>query len=76
MNHMGVMYAYEIIFLCRGGSSNENEELYLLDVVTKSTQLEECKARAKSFILTMRVKNRNLKYGEFNIYCVKRCCKK
>ena len=70
------MYVYGIIFLCRGGSSNENKGLYLLDVVTKSTQLEECKARAKSFILTMRVKNHSLKYGELYIYYVKRCCKK
>ena len=72
---MEAMYVYWIILLCRSGSSNENEGLYLLYVVRKSTQSEECRARVKSFILTMWVRNHSLKYKELNIYYVERCKK-
>ena len=74
MNHMGAMYVYAIIFLCRGDNSNEKEMLYLLDVVKKSTQLEECRATTESFILTMWVRNHNLKYEELKSYYLETCC--
>ena len=68
------MYVYAIIFVCRGDNSNEKEMLYLLDVVKKSTQLEECRATTESFILTMWVRNHNLKYEELKSYYLETCC--
>ena len=75
MNHMGAICMYGIMLLCRGDNSNEKEGLYLLDVVKKSTQLEECRTRVKSFISTMWVENHSLKYEELKIYCLKTCKK-
>ena len=76
MNHMGAMYVYKIILLCKDSNSNENEGLYLLDVIKKSNQLEECRVRVKYFILTIWVRNHSLKYEELKIYYVETCCKK
>ena len=45
LNHMEAMYVYGIILLYKGGNSNEKEGFYLWDVVKKSTQLEEYRAR-------------------------------
>ena len=73
---MGALYVYVILLLCRCGMLNEKKGLYLLDVVKKSTQLEECRARAKSFTLTMWVIKQNFKYEELKIYFLETCCKK
>ena len=37
MEHMGAMYVYGIILLCKGSELNEKEDLHLLNVVKKST---------------------------------------
>ena len=73
MEHMRAMYVYGIILLCKGSELNEKEDLHLLNVVKKSTSLEECKGRAKSFILIIWVINHSLKYQELKICCVKTC---
>lgn len=48
----------------------------LLKKALKMNQLEECRARTKSFTLTMWVRNQNFKYEEFKIYFLETCCKK
>ena len=73
---MGAMYVYAIILLHKDGNSNKKERLYLLDVIKKSNQLEECRVRVKYFILTIWVRNHSLKYEELKIYYVETCCKK
>lgn len=74
MGKMEALYIYGIILFCRGGESNQEQGIKLLNAVKKSRKLEECRKRTRDFILSMWVRNPIVKPQELTINCHAEAC--
>ncbi|WJZ81565.1 hypothetical protein VitviT2T_001403 [Vitis vinifera] len=73
MEHMEASYVYGIILLCKGGESNEEQGMKLLNAVKKSRKLGECRKKTKAFILSMWIRNPIVKCQELVNHHAKTC---
>ena len=73
MGHMEASYVYGIILLCKGGDSNEEQGMKLLNAVKKSRKLGECRKRTRAFTLSMWIRNPIVKCQELTSYHANTC---